>query len=205
MQHEYPWVRNQTSAMANAYIHNSVLTDDQVQSIMRSYAGFAAPKDAAKAVGVSRQTTHSLYLKFSQSLHAAHRWEGPTQDAARQDIYRWMAGREIQAAYGLYLEGPDIEDYRLTRQGNMLSPEEYGPYVVARELRERWGKISEKAFVYHYALIQRTVDCRIGWMRFFGTDDISAPNVVMLAATQLCKGLEGKLRPQSPRASNLQT
>ena len=71
----------------------------------------------------------------------------------------------------------------------MLSPEEYGPYVVARELKEKWGKVSEKAFVFHYVLIQRTAECRIDWMRFFGTDDLSAPKVAMMAAGQVYEGL----------------
>ena len=175
--------------MANAYIHNSILSDEQVQAIMRGYAHFVSPKDIAAQVGVSRQTTHSLYLKFSQRLHAAYRWEQPAQDEVRRDILQWFTGVEIQNAHRLYRDGPEIEDYRISREGRMLSPEEYGPYVVARELKEKWGKVSEKAFVFHYVLIQRTAECRIDWMRFFGTDDLSAPKVAMMAAGQVYEGL----------------
>lgn len=180
--------------MANAYIHNSILSEKQAQTIMRGYAQFVSPRDIATQAGVSRQTTHSLYLKFSQRLHAAHRWEQATHDEARRDILQWLTGVEIQNAYHLYRDGPAIEDYRISRQGRMLSPEEYGPYVVARELKEKWGKVSEKAFVFHYALIQRIAEYRIDWMHFFGTDDLSAPKVVMMAAGQVYEDIAAKLR-----------
>lgn len=179
--------------MANPYIHNSTLTSAQVQAILHGYTRFQSPKEVAAQIGVSRQTTHSLYLKFSQRLHAAHRWEQAAQDEARRDIFQWLAGREIHSAYALYREGPALEDYRVTRTGRMLSPEEYGPYVVARELKEKWGKISEKAFVFHYALIRHTAECRIDWMQFFGTDDITAPNVALMAAGQVCQALQQHL------------
>lgn len=182
--------------MANAYIHNSILSDEQVQALMRGYVQFVSPKVIAAQVGVSRQTAHSLYLKFSQTLHAAHRWALGGNDEARRDLFQWLSGREVHNAYGLYRDGPALEDYRLSRKGRMLSPEEYGPYVVARELKERWGKVSEKAFVFHYALVQRTAECRIDWMQFFGADDLSELKVVMMAAGQLYAAIEKNLRQQ---------
>lgn len=185
--------------MANAYIHNSILSDEQAQAIMQGYAQFASPKDMAQKTGVSRQTTHSLYLKFSERLHAAHRWEQPAQDAARQDLLQWLSGVEIHHTHRLYRAGPDIEDYRISREGRMLSPEEYGPYVVARELKDKWGKVSEKAFVFHHALIRRTAECRIDWMHFFGADDLAAPNVALMAARQVYGGIEESLRRQPLR------
>lgn len=180
--------------MANAFIHNSILSDEQARAIMEAYTHFVSPKAAAAQVGVSRQTTHGLFLKFSQRLHAASRWEQAVEDEARRDIFQWLTGVETQAAYGLYRDGPALEDYRIARQGRMLSREHYGPYIVARELKDRWGKISEKAFVFHYALIQRTAECRIDWMRLLGTDDVSDPRVVVMAARQLAGHLEENLR-----------
>lgn len=180
--------------MANPYINNSTLTETQVQDILRCYAGFVSPGDTAAQTGVSRQTTSSLYLKFSQRLHEMRNWTRATLEEANPFIETWLDREEIAEAYEHYLNGAPIEAYRVTRAGKMLPPDQYDPYRVGQELKASWGKISEKAFLFHYALIKRTAEYRIDWMHLFGTDDICAPNVAMSAANQVFNNLEKSLR-----------
>lgn len=179
--------------MANPYIHNSSLTEAQVQAILRCYAGFVSPKETAIKTGVSRQTTSSLYLKFSQRLHELRNWTRSTQDHDNPNIDTWLDRAEIAEAYEHYLNGASIEEYRTTRAGKMLAPDQYGPYLVGQELKASWGKISEKAFLFHYALIKRTAEYRIDWMFLFGTDDICAPSVAQAVVTQIFNDLEKSL------------
>lgn len=180
--------------MANPYIHNSTLTETQVQAIMRCYAGFVSPKETATQTGVSRQTTSSLYLKFSQRLYELRNWTRSTQAQGNPDIDIWLDRAEIAEAYEHYLNGASIEEYRSTRAGKMLAPDQYGPYLVGQELKASWGKISEQAFLFHYALIKRTAEYRIDWMFLFGTDDICAPSVAQAVVTQTFNDLERSLK-----------
>lgn len=180
--------------MANPYIHNSTLTETQVQEILRCYAGFVSPKDTAAQTGVSRQTTSSLYLKFSHRLHELRNWTRSTQEQDNPNIDTWLDRAEIAEAYEHYLNGASIEEYRTTRAGKMLAPDQYGPYLVGQELKSSWGKISEKAFLFHYALIKRTAEYRIDWMFLFGTNDICSPNVAKSSANQVYNNLEKSLR-----------
>lgn len=176
--------------MANAYIHNSVLSNAQVQSILHDYTHFEPATQAAERIGVSRQTTSSLYLKFSRRLHELRGWDRTTPDAAQHYLMNWISRTEIREAYDRYLHGPPLAAYRAARAGAMLSPEEYEASVVAQELKSRWGKIAEKAFAYHYALIWRTAESRINWMQMLGTGDVAAPTIVQLAARQVFNDLE---------------
>lgn len=180
--------------MANPYIHNSVLTEAQVRDILRSYTGFVPPTDAAALHGVSRQTTSGLYLKFSRRLHEAWGWERVGQYPTRQDIGLWLDRTEMRDAYDHYRNGSSLAEYGAARAGKMLSPDEYGPILVAQELKNRWGKISEKNFLYHYALIKRIAECRIDWMQLFGTENMASPNVVQAAANQVFNDIEMSLR-----------
>lgn len=161
---------------------------------MRCYASFVSPKDTAAQTGVSRQTTSSLYLKFSQRLHELRNWTRSTQAQDNSDIDTWLDRAEIAEAYEHYLNGASIEEYRTTRAGKMLAPDQYGPYLVGQELKASWGKISEQAFLFHYALIKRTAEYRIDWMFLFGTDDICSPNAAKSANNQVYSNLEKSLR-----------
>lgn len=190
--------------MANPYIRNSTLTETQVQDILRGYTRFVSPKEIAEQVGVSRQTTHSLYLKFSQRLHAGSRRDESRQDAFYQALCQWLGNTELEWEYAIYQDGPTLDSYQASREGRMLSPEEYGTYIVGRELKQRWGKVSEKAFEFHYALIKQTADCRIDWLALCRTDDLSHPTVALAAAEQIYRHLEKSLRnrPLSKRREN---
>lgn len=179
--------------MANPYIHNSVLTREQVLDLLQCYARFIAPTAAAARCGVSRQTTSALYLKLSQRLHEKHSRPHTADDEASRirDVHDQA---EVKDAYAHYLNGSTLDEYRIAREGRMLVPDEYGPALVAQELKRHWGKLSEKAFLYHYALIKRTADYRIDWMHLLGTEDMSSPSVALGASNQIFRDLETSLK-----------
>ncbi|MGA4472904.1 hypothetical protein ACPA2M_08010 [Ectopseudomonas chengduensis] len=181
--------------MANPYIHNSVLTREQALDLLQCYARFIAPTAAAARCGVSRQTASALYLKLSQRLHEKHsRHHTADDDASRIRTAHNQA--EVKDAYARYLHGSTLDEYRRAREGRMLVPDEYGPALVAQELKRHWGKLSEKAFLYHYALIKRTAEYRIDWMHLLGVGDMSSPSVALGASNQIFRDLEASLKKE---------